>query len=55
MWGGKLSQHPQMVRNMGQIMMFMGRRQDKQADQHFLWLYLWPITQFDTVIPTILN
>ena len=51
MWGAKLSEHPKLVENLGKIMLVMGRGQDKEADQRFLWLYVWPITQFDTVSP----
>lgn len=49
MWGAKLAEHPQLVRNLGKIMLVMGKAQDKEADQRFLWVYVWPITQFDTV------
>lgn len=48
-WGAKVLQHPTLSKNIGNLMLSLGRAQDEPADQRFLGLYVWPITQYDTV------
>lgn len=48
-WGAKVAEHSTLAKNIGNLMLALGTAQDDPADQRFLGLYVWPITQYDTV------